>query len=528
MFPFGRKKRVHAHNARHTVELFQGLRRGGPLPGTGASEGFLSVERIAADPSLAFELDNKAGKIFLGRIGDQLIGIGDDRHCFLAAPARSGKSRSHFLPVLLTYPTDASVVVVDIKGDLAGATAAYRAALGQRSWVWDPYHAASSDVEPFRQSGFNPLEGIDPEDTDAVVERAVLIASSLVTRSQKDDQHWNDTSEAFIAGVIAHVITSPLHAHHRHLGAVYDLVTLSTRSEEEGVPCDLEAEMRTNPAAGGMVQRAAATLFEKSDRELASTLSTVRRHLNWLQYPAMRRFVETGTGDLGSIQTTPTALYLTLPVRHLSTCAGWLRMILNCLLASFESGEARRAHQLQQGGHRTLIVLDEMPALGYCRELEIAAGQIAGLGAKLYFCCQDLSQLKATYPSSYETFLANSGTITMFAPQDTTTLDWIQRRLGETTIVQHSQGEGSLRSLVQDGSSGRSSSMSMHPLLTGSEAARILRREDPLMRQLVISAAHGPMLLQRVNYDQHPAFKGRLESANEELRRSRRREEGTA
>jgi type IV secretion system protein VirD4 len=520
MFSFGRTKQVHAHNAQHRVELFQGMRRGGPLPGTGANEGFLSIERIAADPSLAFELDNKVGKIFLGQVGEKLIGIGDDRHCFLAAPARSGKSRSHFLPTLLTYPADASVVVVDIKGDLAGATSAYRAALGQRSWVWDPYHAASSDVEPFRQSGFNPLEGFDPQDTDAVVERAILVASSLVTRSQKDDPHWNDSAEATIVGVIAHVMTSPLHSHQRHLGTVFDLLTLSTKSEEEGAPCDLEAEMHTNPAADGLVQRSSATLFEKSDRELASVLSTARRHLGWLQYPAMRRFVERGTGDLGSIQTTPTALYLTLPVRHLSTCAGWLRMILNCLMASFESGETRRAHQLQRGGHRTLIIIDEMPSLGYMRSLEIAAGQIAGLGAKLYFCCQDLSQLKSCYPSSYETFLANSGTITMFAPQDTTTLDWIRRRLGETTIVQHSQGEGSIRSLIQDGSSGRNSSVSMHPLLTGSEAARILRREDPLMRQLVISAANGPMLIQRVNYDEHPAFKGRLEAAIEELHRS--------
>ncbi|MCA9303402.1 MAG: type IV secretory system conjugative DNA transfer family protein, partial [Phycisphaerales bacterium] len=292
-------------------------------------------------------------------------------------------------------------------------------------------------------------------------------------------------------------------------------LTKSTQAPDEDTPCDLEAEMRTNPAAGGMVQAAAATMFEKSDRELASTLSTIRRHLNWLQYPAMRRSVEQGTGDLGSIQTTPTSLYVSLPVRHMSTCAGWQRMVLNCLLASFESGEARRAHQLQTGGHRTLIVIDEMPALGYMRSLEIAAGQIAGLGAKLYFCCQDLSQLKAINPNSYETFLANSGTLTFFSPQDTTTLEWIQRRLGDTTIVQHSQSEGSLRSLVEDGSSGRSASSGTHPLMTGAEAARVLRREDPLMRQLVISARHGPMLMQRVNYYEHPAFKDKLEAARD-------------
>jgi|GEM_PF-1887433 len=516
---FGKRKKIYSHNSRDVVELHSDLRRGGTKPGAGAIERFPTAEQIGADPSLAFDLANKEGKIILGRVGDELCGIYDDRNIALVAPARSGKSRSHFLNILQTYP--GSTITVDVKGDLSSEVAHYRShIMKQRIWIWDPFNAASSDVDMYRQSGFNPLAGIDPEIIDAVVERAILVASSLVTRSQGEDAHWADTAEASIAAVIAHVMTSPLHAHQRHLGTVYDLLTKSTKSPDDETPCDLEAEMRTNPAAGGMVEAGAATLFEKSDRELASTLSTIRRHLGWLQYPAMRRSVEQGTGDLESIQHTPTSLFPVLPVRHLSSCAGWLRMIINCLLASFESGDARRNHQTQSGGHRTLLIIDEMPALGYMRSLEIAAGQAPGLGIKMMFCCQDLNQLKAVYPNSYETFLANSGTITMFAPQDTTTLEWIQRRLGDTTIVQHSQSEGSIRSLVEDGNSGRSSSVSMHPLLTGAEAARLFRREDPQMRQLIISAAHGPMIINRVNNDQHPAFAGKLRAAKEQAMNS--------
>ena len=380
----------------------------------------------------------------------------------------------------------------------------------------DPFHAASCDVDQYRRgSGFNPLAGIHPEDSEAVVERAILVASSLVTRSQGEEAHWNDTAEQAIAGVCAHVMTSPLHAEHRHLGTVFRLLTEHTETPDADTPSDLEAEMRTNPAAEGMVVASGAALFEKSDRELSSVLSTARRHLAWLQYPQMRRVIEGGSVDLGSMQTIPTTLFVSMPVRHLSSCAGFIRMVLNCLFASFESGESRRAHQVQQGGHRTLIILDELPALGYMRSIEIAAGQIAGLGAKLYVCAQDLNQLKAVYPKSWQTFFANSGLTTFIAPQDPTTLEWIQRRLGETVIVQHSQSEGSISSLIQDGNSGRSASLHMHPLLTASEAARILRREDPLTRQLVISASHGPMLLQRVMYDAHPAFAGRLNAVGD-------------
>ena len=513
---FNKRKKIYSHNSRDVVSLHADLRRGGSKPGVGAVERFPTPDEIAANPSLAFDLENKEGKVILGCVGGQLLGLYDDRNCALVAPARSGKSRCHFLNVHTTYP--GSIITLDVKGDQCSDVAHYRShVMKQRVWIWDPFCAASSDVDMYRQSGFNPLAGIDPEDIDAVVERSILVASSLVSRSQGEDAHWSDSAEAAIASVVAHVVSSPLHAHQCHLGTVYDLLTKSTKSPDDETPCDLEAEMRTNPAAGGMVEAGAATLFEKSDRELASTLSTIRRHLGWLQYPVMRRSVEKGTSDLESIQHTPTSLFPVLPVRHLSSCAGWLRMIINCLLASFESGEARRDHQTQSGGHRTLLIIDEMPALNFMRSLEIAAGQAPGLGIKMMFCCQDLNQLKAVYPNSYETFLANSGSITMFAPQDTTTLEWIQRRLGDTTIVQHSQSEGSIRSLVEDGNSGRSASVSMHPLLTGAEAARILRREDPQMRQLVISAAHGPMLISRVNNDQHPAFSGKLRAAKEHV-----------
>ncbi|MCA9303812.1 MAG: type IV secretory system conjugative DNA transfer family protein, partial [Phycisphaerales bacterium] len=266
-----RRKKIYSHNSKDVVGLHADLRRGGGGPGTAAVEGFMPEEAMRSDPSLAFDIANKEGKVFLGRVGDRLMGIGDDRHCGLFAPARSGKGASHLLNVAITYPMDASCVFFDVKGDLADLSAPYRARF-QRCWVLDPFCTASSAVDHLRRTGFNPMYGIDPDDDDAVVELAILLASSLVTRSQREDGHWNDVAEAAIAGVIAHVLTSPLHAHQRHLGTVYDLLTKSTQAPDEDTPCDLEAEMRTNPAAGGMVQAAAATMFEKSDRELASTL----------------------------------------------------------------------------------------------------------------------------------------------------------------------------------------------------------------------------------------------------------------
>lgn len=512
--------------------MFAGMRRGSGGGALAAHEQFPSAEWLASREDLGFSVPNAAGKVILGTIGSpmnsrrcagmggvehfttggDLCGIADNRHHLLVAGSRAGKGRSHLVPLLQTYP--GSVWCIDIKGDLAGLTAKYRAeVLGQRVFVLDPFDAAPPAVAPYREgSRFDPLSGVDPADADAVLDRADLAASALVVRGRDHDPHWNDVSQQAVQGVCAHTLTSPLYAGRRTLATVAWLLWTKASRPDADTPSDLEAEMRTNLGADGAVQAAAAELFDKADRELSGCLSTIRRHLHWLGFPRMQRVVTDGTLDLSTIQTQPTTVYLSLPVRKLSSCAGWLRLMLNSLLATAEAGETRRLHQVGAGGYPTLVLIDEMSALGGMRELEVAAGLVAGLGLKLYFVLQDLSQLKALYPASWETFLGNCGTITAFGNVDSTTLEWLEKRLGNTTIVQQSMSDGSYRSLVHEGTSGRSGSMHTHPLMTAAEIARVFNRDDELARQLVISARHGPMILQRVNYDTHPVFASLLKA----------------
>ncbi len=90
-----------------------------------------------------------------------------------------------------------------------------------------------------------------------------------------------------------------------------------------------------------------------------------------------------------------------------------------------------------------LLILEEMAALGRMAAIEKASGYIAGFGVKLFCILQDLSQLKAHYPQSWETFLANSGVITAHGTTDQTTTEYLSKRLGLTEIsritAQHSQ-----------------------------------------------------------------------------------------
>jgi len=82
-----------------------------------------------------------------------------------------------------------------------------------------------------------------------------------------------------------------------------------------------------------------------------------------------------------------------------------------------------------------------MPALGHLGPLEDAFGLVRGYKAQIAGICQDLAQLKALYLERWESFLANAGVVQGFAPNDLTTVGWISRRAGQTTLLAENTSE---------------------------------------------------------------------------------------
>ena len=186
---------------------------------------------------------------------------------------------------------------------------------------------------------------------------------------------------------------------------------------------------------------------------------------------------------------------------RMGSCARWLRLFVNLALASFEAERSTPRHPV-------LMVLDEFAVLGTMKNLEDAAGQIAGLGCKLWVVLQDLGQLKALYADRWETFAGNAGVMQFFGNSDLTTLDWIAKRLGTTGIVNQSQGTTE-QQRQQAGGTGQSFANATAELMSGAEIARIFGRDDPQLRQLIIRPGVPAVILQRAFYDKHPSFKGK-------------------
>lgn len=467
---------------------------------------------LLRSPRLAWQ----PGKLFLGVadgevqedgegrkfiLGGHAVGVHDDRHICTFAGSRAGKGRAAILPNMLHWP--GSVLATDPKGELASITARRRVALGQDVHVLDPFGVAKG--YPHRHGlvkGFNPIAAMRD---GSLVEDAALISDALVVVAPNSkDPHWDESARAFIKGLLLHIRTWP---DYEGKGS---LLTLREVVGEVGGETSktLHAAMKLNPAAEGVIKSAAADFFQRPDDERGSVLSSARRHLEFIDLfreTVVGQFtLRTHSFNLSDLKTRPTTIYLCLPARHIGTCNRWLRLFVNLMLQSMEQTRVKAL----PGGVPVLCVLDEFASLGHMKQIEDAAGQIAGFGVKLWPVLQDLGQLKSLYSERWETFLGNAGIVQFFGNNDLTTLKWLSERLGQTTIQAHSRLAARVVS-TDDDSRTRDVSTSQHNLLTAEEAARFFGRDDPRLRQLVIWAGRRMpfLVLQRAYYDKHALFR---------------------
>jgi type IV secretion system protein VirD4 len=492
-------------------DLFHDLPRGNGQNGQSPDSAFKSPETIARDPSLAFA----PGKIFLGQIGADIrierfedgrlfpyalgghpVGLSGDQHMITVAGSRSGKGRAAIIPNLLTYT--GSVLATDPKGELASITGRYRAeGLGQTVHVLDPFGITSEKVEPYRKNAiFNPLSILDPDDSIDIVGDAGLIADALIVPGG-GDTHWDETARNFVEGVILHVVTHEKYKAKRDLVTVRDLVM--------GQNPSLQEEMKSNIAASNAIVDAAADFFDKTDKEREGVLSTARRHLHFLTYQPIQNVLRGESIDLKTLKTDKVTIYVCLPAMRMSSCFRWFRLLVNLTLAAMEQEKTRPPLPV-------LMCLDEFAVLGHLKSLEDAAGQIAGLSCKLWPILQDLGQLKTLYSDRWETFMGNAGILQFFGNSDLTTLEWISKRMGTTTINTQSKSDITWAAKAGQGQTGKSWAPNIVELMTLEEVSRFFGRDDPLLRQLIIRPGEPPMILQRAYYDKHELFEGKYDT----------------
>lgn len=206
----------------------------------------------------------------------------------------------------------------------------------------------------------------------------------------------------------------------------------------DGLWGHMVASEAANENVADFIIGAAESVIAMGHNERGGVLSTARRNTRFLGTPRIRKALETTSFDIDALKMSQggMSIYLCLPARMFPTHARFLRLAVSLMLYRMEEiGLAKPAN-----GHSVLFILDEFASLGHLEMLEKAAGLMAGYGVKLWPIVQDLTQMKKHYRESWETFLANAGTMTFFANSDLTTLEWLSKRMGETEVIRESKG----------------------------------------------------------------------------------------
>lgn len=506
----------------------------------------------------------KAGQIelaerhiaFLNRTSTRMIGIGDDRHMLTGAGSRSGKGTSAIITNLCLYP--GSVLCIDPKGENARLTATRRGegsahceGMGQKTIILDPYNVSRTVKD--QRGSWNPLDLLRDDDPE-MVDKAASIAEALIVRAKSEDAHFDDTARAFIKGLILFVAIIHAGKPTRNLLTVHQLLMRGAQDDldpDRDAPEGSDAmtmllcQMATRDDLDGAIAGAGHALLDMGDRERGSVLSTARRNLEFIERPAMRDALRSSSFDLNEIKTAKEGMtaFLCLPQQRMADCGRWLRLMINATLERIYEIEEEPAT-----GHPILFLLEEFAGLGHMATIENAAGYAAGFGVKLWVIIQDLSQLKRHYKDGWETFLGNAGVVQAFANSDTTTLDYLSKKLGEVEVTQsikntttsltastNDPGESQrVQSLIQNrgamslfanpltmvfdqGSTGQSATSTSSyneqvqrtPLMLPDEIERYFRRES--QAQLVAVKGLAPFILDRSNYYDSVQFSGLYE-----------------
>ena len=363
------------------------------------------------------------------RAGGKVVYEGE-RHLLLFGPNGTGKGTRFLIPNLLSIK-DRSIIVIDPKGELAAVTADYRRTVGEVVML-NPFN-----VLGLGSAGFNPLATLDHTSPSTFYDDAAALGEALIKSSDKDP-HWGESAQGLLVALIMWEKQQKGEA--ANLETVRAMLTEADRWERYAGDDGKQRErpkggLRVTAAdmveSGGYEIASLAARFTEQTNELSSVRSTADTQTRWILSPPMRDDLKKQGVDFRKLKERVTTVYVILPAERMRTHSVWLRLVVVSALRAL----------YRPGGLRTLLLIDEMPALGHLAPLEDAFGLVRGYKVQIAGICQDLNQLKALYKERWELFLANAGVVQGFTPNDLTTADWMSRRAGQATVLAPSSSE---------------------------------------------------------------------------------------
>jgi type IV secretion system protein VirD4 len=336
-----------------------------------------------------------------------------DRHILTFGPNGSGKSRRALLPNLINL-TSWSMLVIDIKAELAGWSAEHRRKAGNEVLFLNPFGTGG-----LPSTGFNPVAALDPTSDDFVDDALGLAEAIVITDSR--DPHWSESAQDLICALIMYSrLTGP---NDGSLGHVRELLGKPSIAFAQ----EVGAMMKAGIDLGHEELTVKAARFRDinpENRELNSILSTASTKTRWLDSRPVKRALSSGAFDFAAMKECPVTVYLILPANRLGTHNAWLRLMITAVVQKLMK-------DVRDAKTPALLMLDEAAQLLDPAVIRHSMAMMRGYGIKLWSVYQDVPQAKMILGDRFESFVANAGALQSFQCQDVTTARFLSARSGE-------------------------------------------------------------------------------------------------
>ena len=233
-------------------------------------------------------------------------------------------------------------------------TSAYRRTVGDVVML-NPFN-----VLGLGSAGFNPLDTLDPKSPNFYDDAAAL--GEALIKIEGKDPHWSESAQGLLVALIMwEKLKNGARANLENVRALLtEADTWERYTGEDGKVRErqtggLRVTAADMIAEGGYEIASLAARFAEQTNELSSIRSTADTQTRWILSEPMRDDLKKPGVDFSKLKEKPTTVYVILPAERMRTHSVWLRLVIVSALRAL----------YRPGGLRTLLLIDEMPALGH-------------------------------------------------------------------------------------------------------------------------------------------------------------------
>ena len=361
-------------------------------------------------------------------------------NCLVDGPPGAGKGVGIIIPTLLTYW--GSVVVFDPKGENFAKTARRRKAMGDRIFRFDPYAADG------RTHRYNPLTYVAEAQPHERLKEAKRVASSLITKSGKEENFLGGARDIFAATGILMV-----HRGTGTIGAIYDALTQAGGAFKLLAKMAEEADEAGIPEAAGLLRQYAG--YEA--KVLSSYMSVLfEGGLSLWADPVVRAATSETDFRIETLRQRATSVYVTVSPNDLQPLAPLVRVLFQQAIGVLSQREPikrrkpgfwsrLRGQKKSQPGELhepfpVLFVIDEFASLGKLQVLIRGLTWLRGYGGRMMIVIQSLASVREIYGrDGADELMGLCGIKVFMSPSDKETPEYISEAIGDRTLLDESE-----------------------------------------------------------------------------------------